>query len=137
MLSRFGHIVDNAEWAYLPLVFTADAVLDAQYVTARGLAQIRPYLESAGPWRSHHTLNAATRYTGDAGEITAWSRSLVVQADGISRPGDYVDVLVPTDAGWRIRSRRVSARNRPGRGVQRRRAARPGTRRHPRYRRLR
>jgi hypothetical protein len=55
---------------------------------------------------------SATKYFGDAGEITAWSRSLVVQADGLSIPGDYVDVLRPTAAGWRIRSRRLSLRNR-------------------------
>jgi hypothetical protein len=114
VLSRFGHIVDNGDWEYLPLVFTDDAVLDAQDGAARGLAEIRQYLESAGRWRSHHTLNTATQYFGDSGEITAWSRSLVVQADGLSVPGDYVDILVPTAAGWRIRSRRASARNRPG-----------------------
>jgi hypothetical protein len=39
----------------------------------------------------------------------------VVQADGFSIPGDYIDVLVPTAAGWRIRSRRISGRNRPDR----------------------
>jgi hypothetical protein len=117
VLSRYGHIVDNEEWAYLPLVFADDAVLDAQYVTARGLAEIRRYLESSGPWRSHHTLNTATKYLGDSGEITAWSRSLVVRADGLSIPGDYVDVLVPAAAGWRIRSRRISARNRPGQSL--------------------
>ncbi len=55
VLSRYGHIVDNEEWTYLPLVFTGDAGLDAQYVTAGGLAEIRRYLESSGPWRSHHT----------------------------------------------------------------------------------
>ena len=115
VLSRYGHIVDNQEWAYLPLVFTDDAVFDAQEVTARGLTAIRQYLESSGPWRSHHTLNTATRYLGGAGEVTAWSRSLVVQADGLSVPGDFVDALLPTAAGWRIRSRRLSLRNRPGR----------------------
>ena len=31
VLSRYGHIVDNQEWAYLPLVFTPDATLDVQY----------------------------------------------------------------------------------------------------------
>jgi SnoaL-like domain len=114
VLSRFGHIVDNQEWPYLSLVFTGDAVLDYQTGTATGLAEISQYLGSSGPWLSHHTLNTATRYLGATGEITAWSRSLVVQADGISIPGDDIDVLVPTADGWRIRSRRSSRRNQPG-----------------------
>jgi hypothetical protein len=113
VLARYGHVVDNEEWKYLPLVFTDDAVLDAQYLTASGLAEIQRHLEASGPWRSHHTINTATKYFGDAGEITAWSRYLVVHADGLSVPGDYVDILVPTPAGWRIRHRRISARNRP------------------------
>jgi SnoaL-like domain len=114
VLSRHGHIVDNQEWAYLPLVFTASATLDAQYTSATGVAEIQQFLESFGPWRSHHTLNTVTKYSGTQGEVSAWSRFLVVEAAGTTISGDYVDVLTDTIDGWRIRSRRISPRNRPG-----------------------
>jgi hypothetical protein len=111
-LSRYGHIVDNQAWSYLPLVFTADAEIDAQYATADGLTEIQSYLEAFGPWRSHHTLNTIVK-RGGGQTIAAWSRFLVVQADGITISGDYIDELVPTTDGWRVRSRRISLRNRP------------------------
>ncbi|MCW2530275.1 MAG: nuclear transport factor 2 family protein [Pseudonocardiales bacterium] len=111
VLSLYGHIVDNQEWTYLPQVFTADAALDAQYTSAKGIAEIQKHLESFGPWRSHHTLNTITKRSG--AEVSAWSRFLVVEASGITISGDYVDTLTNTEDGWRIRSRRISLRNRP------------------------
>ncbi len=115
VLSRYGHIVDNQEWAYLARVFTPDATLDAQgRPVVHGLAGIRQFLEPSDPWRSHHTLNTATRWLGDGGEISAWSRFLVVEAAGTTISGDYVDRLTRTAGGWRIRSRRISLRNRAG-----------------------
>lgn len=113
VLARHGHIVDNQEWAYLPLVFTPDATIDAQHTTATGLAEIQQYLEAAGPWRSHHTLNTITKPSADGQEISAWSRFLVVAATGTTVSGDYVDVLTDAGDGLRIQSRRVSLRNRP------------------------
>jgi hypothetical protein len=111
-LSRYGHVVDNQEWSYLPLVFTADAVVDAQYVNLHGLGEIQGHLESFGPWRSHHTINTIVKRGGPE-KVRAWSRFLIVQADGITISGDYIDELVHTADGWRIRSRRISLRNRP------------------------
>ena len=99
-LSRYGHVVDSQEWAYLPLVFAPTATVDAQFTTVSGLAEIQGLLESEGPWRSHHTLNTIMRYDGT--EITAWSRFLLVEAAGTTISGDYVDRLSETDAGWRI-----------------------------------
>lgn len=45
--------------------------------------------------------------------MNAWSRFLIVEAAGTTISGDYVDVLSDTAEGWRIRSRRISLRNRP------------------------
>jgi hypothetical protein len=113
VLSRYGHIVDNQEWAYLPLVFTPTATIDAPDATASGLGEIRLFLETAGPWRSHHTLNTVTRYSAERTAVSAWSRFLVVEASGTTVSGDYVDELTRSPDGWRIQSRRVSLRNRP------------------------
>jgi 3-phenylpropionate/cinnamic acid dioxygenase small subunit len=112
VLARCAHIVDSQEWAQLPSVFTADAAVDAQYATVHGLAEIQVYLESFGPWRSHHTINTITRFDGGRSAVGAWSRFLVVEASGVTVSGDYIDALTATDGGWRIRSRRISLRNR-------------------------
>ncbi len=113
VLSRFAHLVDNDEWTLLPLVFTPDATLSAQDGTARGLSEIETYLRPGDRWRAHHTLNTITRFLAD-GTVSAWSRFLIVEAVGTTISGDYVDVLSDTAEGWRIRSRRISLRNRPG-----------------------
>jgi hypothetical protein len=113
VLSRYGHIVDNQEWTHLTMVFTVDATFDAQDTVAAGLSEIQPVLEASGPWRSHHTLNTITKYSADKSAITAWSRFLVVEASGTTMSGDYVDTFTRTPEGWRIRSRRLSLRNRP------------------------
>jgi hypothetical protein len=112
VLARYGHIVDNQEWDHLPLVFTPDATLDVQYATVDGLPAIQEFLAPGDRWRSHHTLNTTTKYL-HRGEVSAWSRFLIVEAAGTTISGDYVDELTPTTGGWRIRSRRVSLRNRP------------------------
>ncbi len=93
MLSRYGHILDNGEWGYLSTVFALDATLDAQYVTAHGLGEIEQFLQPFDRWTSHHTLNTATRYVGSSGDVSAWSRFLLVEASGRTASGDYVDLL--------------------------------------------
>ena len=113
VLSHFAHMVDNDEWTLLPLLFTPDATLSAQDGSAHGLGEIQNYLRPGDRWRAHHTLNTITRFRPD-GTVSAWSRFLIVEAAGTTISGDYVDVLSDTAEGWRIRSRRISLRNRPG-----------------------
>ena len=113
VLSHFAHMVDNDEWTLLPLLFTPDATLSAQDGSAHGLSEIQNYLRPGDRWRAHHTLNTITRFLAD-GTVSAWSRFLIVEAAGTTISGDYVDVLSDTAEGWRIRSRRISLRNRPG-----------------------
>jgi len=113
VLSRFAHMIDNSEWTLLPLLFTPDATLSAQDGTANGLSEIETYLRPGDPWRAHHTLNTITRFLAD-GTVSAWSRFLIVEAVGTTISGDYIDVLSDTAEGWRILSRRISLRNRPG-----------------------
>jgi hypothetical protein len=113
VLSRFAHMVDNGEWALLPLLFTPDATLSAQDGTANGLSEIESYLRPGDRWQAHHTLNTITRFRPDR-TVSAWSRFLIVEAAGTTISGDYADVLTGTAEGWRIRSRRISLRNRPG-----------------------
>jgi hypothetical protein len=115
VLSRYGHVVDNQAWAELGSVFTSDAVIDAQYETAQGLAEIRRYLESFDAKRSHHSLTPIIQ-PGEPSEhprvVHAWSRFIVVEYDATVLCGDYVDVVVEAAEGWRIQRRRISPRNR-------------------------
>jgi hypothetical protein len=112
LLSRYGHVVDNQAWAELGSVFTTDAVIDAQYETTQGLAEIRRYLESFDPKRSHHSLTPIIQPGEHPGVVHAWSRFIIVEFDATVLCGDYVDVVVETAGGWRIQGRRVSPRNR-------------------------
>ncbi|GGF94301.1 hypothetical protein GCM10007304_05130 [Rhodococcoides trifolii] len=112
LLARYSHVVDNAAWEELSSVFTADAVVDAEFSEVIGLDAIRGLLESFDPLRSHHTLNTITK-TDESGAIHAWSRFLIVEFDATSLTGDYVDELVETTDGLRISKRRISTRNRP------------------------
>ncbi len=112
LLSRFGHVVDNQAWPELGSVFSADAVIDAQDATASGLAEIRRYLESSDPKRSHHSLTPIISAGDSPGVVHAWSRFIIVEYDATVLCGDYVDVVVDTAEGWRIRARRISPRNR-------------------------
>lgn len=112
LLSRYSHVVDNQAWDELPSVFTPDAEVDAEFTTVTGYVGIRGLLESFDPLRSHHTLNTILR-DGAEGVTHAWSRFLVVEFDASSLTGDYVDDIVDTEAGPRIRKRRMSTRNRP------------------------
>lgn len=110
-LSRYSFVVDAAAWERLDTVFTADAVLDAQYEVARGYERIRGYLAGFDPGRVHVVLNTIVEAAGPAA-ARAWSRFLVLQPDGVLVAGDYADELVDTADGWRIRERRISLRGR-------------------------
>jgi hypothetical protein len=110
LLARYGHVVDARAWAELGSVFSADATLEAEDGSARGLAEIQAYLEAIDPRRSHHTLNPVLKV--DGATVQAWSRFIHIEFDATSLGGDYIDKFTETPAGWRISARRISRRNR-------------------------
>jgi hypothetical protein len=108
-------------------VFADDLEVDA---SALGLApvptgppqrrRLDAYIEAgrrigSGDTLAMHVTNTVVRPDGDGAR--AWSKGLVLRADGTAAAFLYEDRLVRTDRGWRIRHRTVQPRREPGRGA--------------------
>ncbi|ROO84792.1 SnoaL-like protein [Actinocorallia herbida] len=110
VLALFAHAFDNGEVADLGLVFTKDAVIELRR-TGREVAGLDAIAEfstalAEGDAPDHHTLDTVL-VAETPGRVRARSRYLAVLPDGAVHNGDFLDVLVLTDDGWRI-ARRVS-----------------------------
>ncbi|MCK9931551.1 nuclear transport factor 2 family protein [Frankia sp. Mgl5] len=111
-LALFAHVVDNRQTDDLGLVFTEDASVSFERsgTLLRGFDEIAAFLLRLPPDAAdHQTVNTAVLIDED-GTARALSRYISVGADGAVTNGDYEDVLVRADDGWRIRSRRIVAR---------------------------
>ncbi len=115
LLVRYSHAVDSRELDRLDEVFTADARVD---FTATGgpegdLASTKRFLADALPVfaSTQHMLGASLiNVDGDTAQVRTTCHNPMVLA-GAARAGWviglwYVDALVRTDDGWRIRHRR-------------------------------
>jgi SnoaL-like protein len=123
LISLHGHLTDDREHEKLHLLFTGDASYD---ISAYGLGVVegldalvdlfrqRPGTQPVG----HHVTNVIVGTTGDAGDpggsddagddtATVRSKGLSVMADGTAGTVTYHDVVVRTEAGWRIARRKV------------------------------
>jgi hypothetical protein len=112
-LARFSHLYDNLVEERLDLLFTPDVVVEIGVGagrTVRGIDRARAFREELGP-RSpdHQTVDTVVQVDPD-GTVRARSRYLAVLADGSVTNGDYLDVLVRTEVGWRISHRRTVPR---------------------------
>src|SRR3954447_4432016 len=108
-IARYAHILNNTDFDALDLVFTHDAVLSTAGVTEprRGIAAIRDAL-SGHPIADHMTTNICIDATDDGARV--WSMFLVVTDEGRAINGDYLDVVIQTEAGWRVAERTVVRR---------------------------
>ena len=108
-ITRYAHILNNTDFDALDLVFTHDAVLSTAGVTEprRGIAEIREAL-SAHPIADHMTTNVCIDVADNG--VRVWSMFLVVTDEGRAINGDYLDVVVRTEAGWRVAERTVVRR---------------------------
>ncbi|MFJ9951289.1 nuclear transport factor 2 family protein [Kitasatospora sp. NPDC091207] len=108
LLARFSHAFDNADTKALGEVFAADGVLELARTGAvfSGLEDIRVFSRDLGN-RSpdQHTLDSVLTAEPD-GTVRGRSRYLAIQSDGTVNNGDYFDVYVRTEDGWRIARRR-------------------------------
>jgi SnoaL-like protein len=115
LISLHGHLTDDREHEKLHLLFTDDASYD---ITAYGLGVVqgldalielfrqRPGTQPVG----HHATNVIVGPGGEAtgdDRATVRSKGLAVMADGTAGTVTYDDVVVRTDAGWRIARRTV------------------------------
>jgi 3-phenylpropionate/cinnamic acid dioxygenase small subunit len=112
LLGLYGHIVDAGEWDRFTELFEDDAVLDYTGVRAPrvfvGVAQIADYFRDANHPSAHHVTNIVV-FERD-GEVAVHSKFFAPYTRATHDPrrwygGDYEDVVVRTDAGWRFRRR--------------------------------
>ena len=113
LLARYAHVVDNREWHQAKTVFRADVQLGRSPVISSGLENLTALVGSAPATHGHNSTDVILDARPD-GTVRAWSKFYIVRGDGTVGSGDYQDTLVKTAGGWRIRSRRISLRNRPG-----------------------
>jgi hypothetical protein len=111
LLALHGHLADDRRDDELHLLLTDDAVYDiAAY--GMGVVQGLPALTALFAARpgdqplGHHVTNVIVTEQTD-GRVTVRSKGLAVMADGGAGTVVYDDVVVRTDAGWRIAHRTI------------------------------
>jgi 3-phenylpropionate/cinnamic acid dioxygenase small subunit len=110
--ARYGHLVDARDWRGVRDLFTADAVLDLSAYgqePIRGADDVERFYGEATHPAAHHLTNVEVWRDGD-GVVRCRSKWLIAHATGQMAGGDYVDVLVDGDDGWRIQEREITRR---------------------------
>ena len=117
LLTRYTVAIDTKDWKVLDTCFTPDAELDYRSTggTRGAYPEVRAWLEkalAAFPMTVHYISNSTVELEGD----TARARTYVINPMGFPKEdgslhiftvgGYYVDELVRTPEGWRIRKRR-------------------------------
>jgi 3-phenylpropionate/cinnamic acid dioxygenase small subunit len=117
LLGHYGHVVDAAAWDRFEELFTVDAVLDYTAVRAprvlHGIEEIRDYFRGANHPSAHHVTNIVV--TESDGVVRVKSKFFAPYTRPSHEPkrwygGDYDDVVVPTDDGWRFSRRTCTGR---------------------------
>jgi hypothetical protein len=116
LLTRYTVAIDSKDWNLLDTCFTPDAHVDytATGGTKGTYPDVRKWLEMAlapFPVTVHYITNSTVKLAGD----TATARTYIWNPMGFQNPdkslhwftvgGFYVDKLVRTADGWRIRER--------------------------------
>jgi hypothetical protein len=113
LMALYGHVADSPDGERLAEVFTQDAVFHSRVrdVRLEGLPAIQRWFALGKPPHppAHQSTNVFV-YVAD-GTVRVLSKYIAINAEtGRARTGDYTDVVVKTDAGWRIRERVSVAR---------------------------
>ncbi|HVD29825.1 MAG TPA: nuclear transport factor 2 family protein [Mycobacteriales bacterium] len=117
LLAYYGHVVDDRYWARFDELFTPDATIDYTRAGAAtvhsGLEEIRAFFADANHPSAHHVLNIVV--TPSDGEVRVRSKFFVPYTRETHTPkrwfgGDYDDIVVRTDEGWRFVFRRCTGR---------------------------
>jgi 3-oxoacyl-[acyl-carrier protein] reductase len=114
VLSLYAQVIDDHAWPRLTEIFTPDAVIDHTPNGSKLMAGVEDAAASmsAGMTRhpiAHHLTNPVVVATG-AGTVRVRSKWLVIDTEGKSRSGYYLDDFVTTADGWRISHRVASPR---------------------------
>jgi len=118
LLAQYGHIVDAEEWLRFDELFVDDAVLDYRGVNVpgvlRGLEAITSFFRGANHPSAHHCTNVYV-YRDDNGLTRVKSKFVAPYTRARHEPrrwygGDYDDVVILSNVGWRFQSRTCTAR---------------------------
>lgn len=124
VLAKYALALDNNDWEAYGQIFTEDAVMEFANSTEGtngapldGLKTITGFMSRQDSLKAgksdHHTLNSVI-WRDSTGVVRAWSNYLVTRADGTVTHGEYLDQLVQTKDGWRIKHRRGNNRTQFG-----------------------
>lgn len=111
LLGRYCHVLDARAWDRLPEIFAAQGVLDATSLELGihdGIGAISAFWRTADHPVAHH-VSAIVVEHGEAGAVNVSSKGFFAWPDGLSG-GDYHDIAIRTDAGWRLLRRRYVRR---------------------------
>ena len=112
---RYGDCIDGRDWEGLARIFTDDAVFDLTDLGVpllEGLPAIQRFMDvDAAHPLSHLMTNVYVDETPDG--VKLHSRIVAMREDRRFDSGKYHDVVVKTDAGWRITHRRFVLLRRP------------------------
>ncbi len=111
LLANYGHVLDDLAHDRYPEIFTDDAVFD---MSAFGRPSLNSRAEIANAFQGrnlygHLTTNIVIEeLTRDSARVR--SKYIGFANDGGIQTGDYFDVVVRTEHGWRLKVRRPVAR---------------------------
>ena len=114
LLGLYGHIIDERRWSEMELVFTDDVVYDATdfgHDVTQSLQALRDHWMSDMAMHplAHHATNIVITEDAD-GTVRVLSKALGVGKKGRVGSGVYLDIVVKTEAGWRLKFRRAELR---------------------------
>jgi len=115
LIALYGHAIDADDQSLVPLVFASDGVFDSSAMggpVIEGVEALTAFYAASKPHLppSHNTTNVYV-YEQD-GETRVRSKWFMVnRRDNTVALGDYDDLVVRTDDGWRLRHRMVKVRH--------------------------
>ena len=111
LLANYGHILDDVAHHRSPEIFAEDAVFD---LSAYDQANLNSRAEIAAAFQGrnmygHLTTNIVIEELArDSAQVH--SKYIAFAQDGDIHTGDYFDVVIRTDAGWRLKVRKAVPR---------------------------
>ncbi len=112
LLGRYGHTIDHRDWDAFADLFVPDASIDYRGATSttecHGIDEILGYFRHANHPPAHHVTNIVVDERAEpAGPVGVHSKFLAPFTRDSHTPkrwygGDYHDVVVKTDDGWRF-----------------------------------
>jgi ketosteroid isomerase-like protein len=122
LVARYGAVVDDCDLDALGTVYADDAVMvlllaNGREVRKQGLGEIGEFLAASNSTNAHILTNITTAVEDDGPDEQVVLRYRMGAPEGADLFSiDYRDVVVRTDAGWRIAHHTITMRGLPSRG---------------------